>query len=145
MCLEISRGQAKRKLRQLTGPVFLIGAAGDSDLVLGDPQFPEGYAYVYLREGDLSVRWLGEGPELQVNDWPVQISPLKVGDRITAGPFEFRVVREDSAGDDGEDSRPQLRIVSHDDDDADGGQAVQSLLAAIRTKVFASDSRRACA
>ncbi len=146
LCLEISRGHAKRKLRQLKGPVFLIGAAGDSDLVLGDNQFPEGYAYVYLRNGELSIRWLGEGPELQVNDWPVQMSPLKIGDRISAGPFEFRIVREDSPdGDEENGSRPQLRIVSLDDAEPAGLEQVHLLLADVRAKVLGLATRRACA
>jgi hypothetical protein len=148
LCLEISRGRAKHKLRPLSAPVFLIGAASDSDLVLGDMQFPDGYAYVYLRDGELSIRWLGEGPELQVNDWPVQVSPLKVGDRISAGPFEFRVVQEDSPGGDAHDApRHQLRILSFDDaaEAAAGEQAVNQLLADIRQQVLVLDTRRACA
>lgn len=147
-CLEIARGRANRKVRRVKGPVFLIGSAEDSDLVLGDTQFPEGYAYVSLRDEVLSIRWLGEGPELQVNNWPVQNSPLKIGDRISAGPFEFRVVREDSPGDGGllVDSWRQFRIVSVDDEfDVDGRDAVQALLAQVRSGVLGLNPRRACA
>ncbi len=145
LCLEICRGQAKRKLRRISGPVFLIGSASDSDLVLGDHQFPEGYAYVYLKDDNLSIRWLGEGPELEVNDWPVQVAALKIGDRISAGPFEFRVVREDDGGnDDGRNNQHPLRIVSYEDEIATGAhEAVLMLLADVWHDVLGS--RRACA
>ena len=39
--LEIMRGQARRRVRRVAAPIFLIGTANDCDLVLGDPRFPE--------------------------------------------------------------------------------------------------------
>ena len=39
--IEIVRGRARNMVRPVTVPVYLIGAANDCDLVLGDPQFSE--------------------------------------------------------------------------------------------------------
>lgn len=90
--LEIVRGRAKQKLRTIQVPVFLIGAAGDCDLVLGAPLFPDVHTYVYVTEQGVSVRHLGVAPFLYVNGKKVESSPLHHGDRIQLGDaFEFRV------------------------------------------------------
>ena len=89
--LEICRGRARNKHREVTQPVFLIGTAQDCDLVLSDPQYPESYAYLFLNEEDVSIRYLDVGPELMVEGQPVQSAQLRDGERIQTGPYEFRI------------------------------------------------------
>jgi hypothetical protein len=133
--LEIVRGRARRLLRRVAPPVFLIGRAADCDLVLADEQFPEAYAYVYVTTGGVTVRHLGAQPELRVNGREVDFVSLEDGDRLEMGPYEFQinVLVEDPRGG---------GIRAHDDDcatipydvlglDAADGQ-VRHLLAEIR-------------
>ena len=89
--LEILRGRAKRRIRAVTGPAFLIGAARDSDLVLGDPRFPEAHSYLLLEPDGVALRWLGFGPEIFVNGQEVRRARLGDGDLLTTGPYEFRI------------------------------------------------------
>jgi predicted component of type VI protein secretion system len=89
--LEILRGRARQRVRVVAGPAFLIGSAGDSDLVLGDPQFPEAHCYLLLSPEDVALRWLGIGPEVFVNDRPVRKTRLADGDVLRTGTYEFRV------------------------------------------------------
>src|SRR6187431_1689139 len=56
--LEITRGRVQQRVRPVVGKVFLIGAASDCDLVLGDLQFPEAYAYVFVSGSRVSIRRL---------------------------------------------------------------------------------------
>lgn len=103
VALEILRGKARSLVREVHSPVFLIGSASDCDLVLGDKSFPDAYAYLYLNASGISIRYLGEGPQLLVNDQPVEGSPLAVGDRLEMGIFEFRLAEihtSKPAGDD---------------------------------------------
>lgn len=90
--LEILRGRVKQRLRAIQGRVFLIGSASDCDLVLGDLQFPEAYAYIFVSGTDVSIRRLGTGPELLVCGEVVESSDLFHGDLIEMGPFELRIV-----------------------------------------------------
>ncbi len=89
--LEIARGNAHRRLRHVKPPVFLIGAAADCDLVLGDPQFPSVHTYLYVTKAGVSVRHIGDGPELMVNGEAVESSPIADGDRLLLGTYEFIV------------------------------------------------------
>ena len=89
--IEITRGAARRRVRLIDTPVFLIGSDADCDLMVGDPQFPEVYAYVFIRNGAVSIRRLGDGPEMRVAGQLTDGAPLLNGDLISAGPFEFRV------------------------------------------------------
>lgn len=92
MQLEITRGRAKFKLRRVVGRVYLIGTASDSDLVLGDPQFPEAFAYLIRGSFGVHLGWLGLGPELTVNGQPIETArTLCHQDRLRMGPYEFRV------------------------------------------------------
>jgi pSer/pThr/pTyr-binding forkhead associated (FHA) protein len=86
------RGRVRERLRQIRGKVFLIGAASDCDLVLGDLTFPEAYAYVFVSGTDVSIRRLGTGPTLSVCGEEVESSELFHGDLIQLGSFELRVV-----------------------------------------------------
>ena len=87
--LEIVQGKARSLTRQVQGPVYLIGTAADCDLVLGDLQFPEVFAYLFLTERGVSVRRLGTGPVLTVNGRLVQSTPLFDGDVLSTGRYQF--------------------------------------------------------
>lgn len=89
--LEIVRGQAKHKCRPIEVPVFLIGQAGDCDLVIGDPQFPEVHTYIFVTTQSVTVRCLGEGPEILVNSIPVKSTELHNGDLLQMGSYEFQI------------------------------------------------------
>jgi hypothetical protein len=89
--LEITRGRVQQRVRPIAGKIFLIGAASDCDLVLGDLQFPEAYAYVFVSGSRVSIRRLGAGPELLVCGEPVESGELFHGDLLELGPFELRV------------------------------------------------------
>jgi len=92
--LEIRRGRANNLVREVTTPVFLIGTAGDCDMVLGDPQFPQVHTYLFVSERGVSLRHLGIGPDLTVNGRVVHSAWLEDGDRIRTGPYEFHVCVE---------------------------------------------------
>lgn len=89
--LEIVRGSARARLRDIAGPAFMIGTASDCDLVLGDPQFPEVHSYVLLTERGVWVRHLGGGPPIAVNGQIVQSAELKHGSALGMGPYAFRL------------------------------------------------------
>jgi pSer/pThr/pTyr-binding forkhead associated (FHA) protein len=89
--LEILRGRANRKIRRIDVPVYLIGSAPDCDLVLADKTFPEVHTYVYVTKQGVSVRRLGDGPELRINGEVVQAGTLHDGERVQLGSFEFTV------------------------------------------------------
>jgi hypothetical protein len=90
--LHITRGRVRQRVRPITGRVFLIGAATDCDLVLGDLNFPEAYAYVFVDGNQVTIRRLGSGPDLFVCGEPVESGELFHGDLIEMGTFELRVV-----------------------------------------------------
>jgi hypothetical protein len=87
--LEITRGRARQSIRAVSGPVFLIGSAPDCDLVLGDPSFPETYAYLLVQGDSVTIRRVGDEPELLVNGEPIESNELAAGDRLAFGPFEL--------------------------------------------------------
>src|SRR5438552_194484 len=97
VALEITRGRVQQRIRPVRGRVFLIGTASDCDLVLGDFAFPEAYAYLFVQNSKIAIRWLGSGPELMVSGEIIESAELQDSDRITFGPFEMRVVIEDAA------------------------------------------------
>jgi pSer/pThr/pTyr-binding forkhead associated (FHA) protein len=89
--LEIVRGQAQQRRRPVAGPAFLIGTSCECDLVLSAAQFSEVYACLIVLPSQVSVRQLGDGPAILVNDQPGRDASLRNGDRLVAGPFEFVV------------------------------------------------------
>jgi hypothetical protein len=100
--LAIRRGNAKNLVREVRGPVYLIGSARDCDLVLGDAQFPAAFAYIFVGETGITLRCLGVDPEVTLNGQAVEKMDLSDGDRIRTGPFEFLVridwpVRDDES------------------------------------------------
>lgn len=96
--LEITRGRVQQRIRHVRSRVFLIGSATDCDLVLGDLQFPEAYAYLFVSGSEVTIRRLGAGPELQVCGERSESSELFHGDRVAFGPFEFQVRIDEPSG-----------------------------------------------
>ena len=132
--LEITRGRVQQRVRLVRGRVFLIGAATDCDLVLGDLQFPEAYAYLFVNGSQVTIRRLGCGPELYVCGQPAQQAELFQGDRIAFGPFELLVRIDDPRPGrrDGGPSRSADQAAGWDEDHSEVRDEVQTLLADIR-------------
>ena len=89
--LIIERGEARQRVREVTGPLFLIGANKDADLVLGDNQFAEYHAYICIRGEEVTLRHLGNTPEVTVNGRVIRWGELRDGDRLRMGPYQFRL------------------------------------------------------
>src|SRR5688500_12822094 len=92
--LEIVRGRARQRCREVTETVFLIGSAADCDMVLGDPEFPSAYAYLDVNDGGVTLRSLGGGPELLVGGLPVSTVAavtIQDDDLIELGPLAMRI------------------------------------------------------
>jgi hypothetical protein len=139
--LEITRGRVQQRVRPVTSKVFLIGAASDCDLVLGDLQFPEAYAYVFVSGSRVSIRRLGAGPELLVCGEPVESGELFHGDLLELGPFELRVLIDETPrgsrhDDEGEAYSAALR---HNAEQAGAIHEVRMLLVDVR-RAFADES-----
>ncbi|NIP86151.1 MAG: hypothetical protein GTO03_11520, partial [Planctomycetales bacterium] len=62
--LEITRGQARERVRQVSGRTFFIGSSPDCDLVLADDHLPELHSYLRLTPESAVIRHLGGGPGL---------------------------------------------------------------------------------
>jgi hypothetical protein len=95
--LEIMRGRARNRIRRIDVPVYLIGSAADCDLVLADSGFPDVHTYLYVTKEGVSVRRLGEGPELAVDGQVMQASTIRNGQRLQLGSYEFTVHVGESA------------------------------------------------
>jgi hypothetical protein len=89
--LEILRGQAREKVRDIGGPVYLIGRSPHCDLTLGDPQFPDVHSYLFLTEQGVSLRRVAPTPEITIDGRSIQSGELFDGDRLRTGPYEFRL------------------------------------------------------
>lgn len=140
--LEIVRGRVRERVRHIPGKVFLIGTASDCDLVLGDLQFPEAYAYIFVSGTEVTIRSLGTGPALVVCGEEVVSAELYHGDLIELGPFEMRVVIDlpPRRGRTGEESSDDLQLDRPDDSgEQDAIDEVRALLADIR-QALAEDS-----
>jgi len=95
--LEITRGRVRQRKRNVAGAVFLIGGSPDCDLVVGEARFPQSYAYLFVKGGKITIRWLGDGPEMSVSQEIVETAELADGDTVAFGPFELRVSIEHAA------------------------------------------------
>jgi len=104
--LEITRGHARHRVREVRSAAFLIGTAADCDLVLGDPQFSEVHSYLFLSPTQVTVRHLGFGPGLSVAGQDVTWATLQDKDELRIGPYEFRVRIEWPAGQGGASTGP---------------------------------------
>ncbi len=121
--IEISRGRARDLMREVVGSAYLIGSARDCDLVLGDAQFPEVYAYLYVNDSGVTLRHLDEGPEMTVDGVVVRSVSLTDGSRIRTGPFEFRIHINNASGrrtrkDDPEDVLDHFGVEAFEDERA---------------------------
>jgi hypothetical protein len=99
--LEIVRGQARQLFRPIAGPVFMIGTAEDSDLVLADEAFPESFLYLYIKADAeqnevVSVRRFGVGPALLVDEVETDIAELPIGSVLEFGDYAFRLTQRTS-------------------------------------------------
>jgi hypothetical protein len=133
--LEILRGRVRERRREILRKVFLIGTASDCDLVLGDLQFPEAYAYIFVSGSEVTVRRLAAGPLLAVCGQSVETAELFHGDLLEFGPFELRVVIDHPPGriGHGEDDHAALQPGDcSDDEKQDAIDEVRSLLADVR-------------
>lgn len=138
--LVILRGRAQNTVRPIQVPAFLLGTAPDCDLVLGDPQFPEVYAYIRLSDEGVSIRHLGFQPELTVNGEKVTKAQLRNGDRIRTGPYEFEVrirrTQEDTTDpSNGQEEPCPLSLQADRVEDDQGNAKVESLLEDIRLEL----------
>lgn len=88
--LFISRGMSTQRERLIESPMFMIGSGQECDLILGDEQFPELYAYILQGSDGFRVRSLATEPVLTVNGEDAFVAKLEDGDRIRCGPYEFR-------------------------------------------------------
>lgn len=90
--VEITRGRARYRRRPVYPRAYLIGTAADCDLVLGDARFPNVHAYLLRGPRSATIRWLGEGPELMVNDCVAHES-VRLGDQdlLRTACYEFRI------------------------------------------------------
>lgn len=135
--LEIVRGRARNLVRAVNVPVFLIGSSSDSDLVLGDLQFPETYAYLFVRPEGASIRYLGEGPPLVVDGQTVSSTQLIDGAKLNFGTYEFlvRVQDPEQVGDGKRRGRlrPLRANETHIDDE--GADEVFALLQQVRSRL----------
>jgi hypothetical protein len=140
--VEILRGRVRRRIRELSSKVYLLGTASDCDLVLGDEQFPEAYAYIFVAGLAIKIRRLGTGPVLTVNDEEVESAELTHGDVVDMGPFSLRVIVDHPPrrGGDPDDFRPLDFGPASDAGTADAIDEIQSLLADIRQTLAADGS-----
>lgn len=127
VALEITRGRAKHKRRDVRSQAFLIGSAPDSDLVLGDPRFDELHSYVYLSPRKVTIRRLGGGPPLCVGEQAVSVATLEDSDRVQMGPYEFQV-RIDWRGAQRRDRRPAQAVAGHTPVSIENDPALERLL-----------------
>ncbi len=91
--LRIDRGVAQKRHRLIDGSIFTLGSGADCDLTLGDPQFPELFAYIVHVRGEYRLRCLSAEPILTINGEDTVGAALNHGDRIRCGPYEFRFNR----------------------------------------------------
>ena len=89
--LVIERGDAKRTVRAIDRPVYVIGTAADCDMVLGDSQFADYHAYLYQRNGLITLRHLGPAPMLTVNGRVMRWGELQHLDRLRFGPYQLQL------------------------------------------------------
>ncbi len=88
--LIITRGQSGFRIRHIESSVYMLGSGTECDLVLGDDQFPELYAYILRTDEGFQLRCLAAEPVLTVNAEDTLHVRLDDGDRIRCGPYEFR-------------------------------------------------------
>lgn len=84
------RGQPQRDQRRVSGPVVAIGRGTQCQIQLPDPRVAIAHARITVTEqGDTSIQ--ADSGSLEINDQNLQGAPLRVGDRISIGPYSFQV------------------------------------------------------
>jgi len=140
--LEIMRGRVQQRIRHVQTPVFLIGAASDCDLVLGDLQFPEAYAYLFVNGSQVTIRRLGTGPQLLVCGQPSESAELFHGDLVAFGPFELRLQIHEPPVTRRDPSEPAIYAFQDASPPADAVDEVRVLLADIYRELANDPPRR---
>ncbi|PQO42732.1 FHA domain-containing protein [Blastopirellula marina] len=140
--LLITRGQASFRVRHIDSSVFMLGSSSECDLVLGDEQFPELYAYLLRTDEGYQLRCLAVEPVLTVNSEDTLVARLEDGDRIRCGPYEFRFHQTAASPDRPAEAAKVLPTapakadwVATDGQGREGVAAVRRLLHDIQTKV----------
>jgi len=147
--LRISRGQVHQRERAIEVPVFTLGSAGDSDLILADEQFPELFGYILRTHDGYRLRCLTAEPILTVNGEDTVATQLENGDRIRCGPYEFHFQKlADSHAQSSElppsKSAPvDVPWVATDGQGQAGIETVHRLIHDIRTRVHSGPSTQA--
>ena len=136
--IEILRGRARQPFRKISSRAFLIGTAADCDMALGDPQFPEVYAYLFLSDQGVSLRYLGAGPILTVNGRLVQSAALFDGDVLRMASYEFLVHIDWNAGPERKKSKDS-RTSHTAEEEQIGLEQVEELLCEVRGVFETSD------
>jgi hypothetical protein len=126
VALEITRGRARHKRRDVRSAAFLIGSAPDCDLVLGDARFDELHSYLFLSERKVTIRRLGSGPPLSVGDHNVSATTLDDADCVQIGPYEFQVSIRWPQGQQHE--RTPRGVMGQMNDSLDNDRALERLL-----------------
>lgn len=139
--LRIARGQVSQREREIEVPVFTLGSASDCDLILGDEQFPELYAYILRTHDGYRLRCLTAEPILTVNSEDTTYTRLENGDRIRCGPYEFHFQKsvnslaQSSELPQSKTSAIVMPWVATDGQAQDGIESVHRLLRDIRSRV----------
>jgi len=89
--LEIIQGQARHPMRQIEQRAYLFGSSQQCDLVLRDQGVEEVQGYILNTPQGVWVRQLGNLAPIAVNNRPVRCMMLLDKDRLSVGPFEFRI------------------------------------------------------
>lgn len=136
--LNILRGKARNLTRPVKPPIFLIGSAEDSDLVLAAPEIPEAYAYITVAQERVLIQHLGMGPELWVNGTAGEGFLLSDGDQVGFGPFAFSV-EVDQGKPRRRDELPEYRseeleLFTELQESGDAIDVVRALVAAVRAE-----------
>jgi len=139
--LRIARGQVTDREREIEVPVFTLGSASDCDLILGDEQFPELYAYILRTHDGYRLRTLAAEPILTVNAEDTAFTRLENGDRIRCGPYEFHFQKSANSqlqpSESPQSTTPPMDMpwVANDGQSRDGVDKVQQLIRDIRMRV----------
>lgn len=112
--LIVRRGETRRRVRPVRGPVFTMGTADECDLLLGDQQFAELHCYLCVRDGRVTLRQVSSAPLITVNGRELRWGELVDGDRIRTGPYEFQLQLCQSPMTDGV-NRSDSDLANHND------------------------------
>ena len=137
--LRICAGKARQMVREVEGPVYMIGGALDCDLVLGDRRFPEVHSYLFVRPEGVAIQYLGEGPPVTVDGRAFIRGELADGDVIITGNYQFRIqidmparIDGDPAEDLWDDEDERAAIWSQASPRAEARREVRNLLEDVR-------------